>query len=73
MPLNGLNPTIEVPQGSTLGPLLYYIDVYDMPICCSVVKPILFGDDTTLLASLNEWKELAVGGKHRLTGFIRLV
>ncbi len=73
MPLNGLNPTIEVPQGSTLGPLFYYIDVNDMTMCCSVVKPNFFGDDTTLLASVNEWKELAVGGKHRLIGFTRLV
>ena len=48
-----------VPQGSNLGPLLFLLYVNDMPMCCTLLKPILYADDTTLIASGQDLKILA--------------
>ena len=45
------NVNIGVPQGSTLGPLLFLIFINDMKNCSELLKFIQFADDTTLVFS----------------------
>ena len=47
-----------VPQGSILGPLLIFIYVNDISNCCSLLKLILFADDTSLFFSGKDLNEL---------------
>ena len=45
-----------MPQGSILGPLLFIIYVNDLVNATTVFHPIVYADDTTLVASLNTFQ-----------------
>ena len=56
--VNGVKSTYQtlatgVPQGSVLGPLLFLIYMNDIPNASSILKFILFADDTSLLDTIN--------------------
>ena len=61
--INGLNSVIKnvnigVPQGSTLGPLLFLLYVNDMINCSTILHFTQFADDTTLGYRSNNLPEL---------------
>ena len=54
-----LNVTLGVPQGSILGPLLFLLYINDLPLASEFIT-LLFADDTTLLASHEDFEQLSM-------------
>ena len=53
-----MNVLCGVPQGSILGPILFILYINDMCNVSTLLKPILFADDTNLFYSGKDIDEL---------------
>ena len=53
-----MNVLCGVPQGSILGPILFILYINDMCNVSTLLKPILFADDTNLFYSCKDIDEL---------------
>ena len=49
-----------IPQGSSLGPLLFLIDINDISNCSDKVSITIFADDTNIIASYKSIKDLEI-------------
>ena len=52
-----MNVLCGVPQGSIIGPILFILYINYMCNVCTLLKPILFADDTNLFYSVKDIKE----------------
>ena len=50
--------TCGIPQGSSLGPVLFLIYINDLPNCSSVLTFRIFADDTNVFASARDLRAL---------------
>ena len=63
--VNGINSDVRtvnigIPQGSTIGPLLFLLYVNDMENSSSIVQFVQFADDTTTMYSCNDFNQLQI-------------
>ena len=50
--------TCGIPQGSSLGPVLFLIYINDLPNCSNALTFRIFADDTNVFASAHDLKVL---------------
>jgi hypothetical protein len=55
-----LRMTYGVPQGSTLGPLLFLLYINDMPNCSKKLSFRIFADDTNVFYSCKSVGEIEI-------------